>query len=165
MAGDTPPAPRGPGGPGGPPQRDVEVSLEGIDRLWPRAEQQVPGWRTITVQLPSKADAPVSFSIDTGTGGQPQSRGQLTLDRATGEVTKWETFSDGSPGRRLRILLRFAHTGEVAGVVGQTIAGAVSLGGAFLVWTGLALAWRRFRAWSARRTAAASRGFGQQGQI
>jgi hypothetical protein len=47
--------------------------------------------------------------------------------------------------------LRFAHTGEVAGIVGQTVAGLASAGGALLVWTGLALAWRRFRSWSARR--------------
>jgi hypothetical protein len=48
-------------------------------------------------------------------------------------------------------LLRFAHTGEVAGIVGQTVAGLVSAGGAFLVWTGLALAFRRFRVWAGRR--------------
>ena len=47
--------------------------------------------------------------------------------------------------------MRFAHTGEVLGIPGQTIAGAVSAGGAVLVWTGLALAWRRLRAWLKRR--------------
>ena len=35
-------------------------------------------------------------------------------------------------GRRLRTWLRFAHTGEVYGLVGQTIAGLVSFGGAVL---------------------------------
>jgi uncharacterized iron-regulated membrane protein len=34
--------------------------------------------------------------------------------------------------------------------LGQTIAGLASLGGVVLVWTGLALTWRRFRAWRAR---------------
>jgi len=33
---------------------------------------------------------------------------------------------------------------------GQTVAGLASLGGCFLVWTGLAMAWLRFRSW--RRT-------------
>ena len=47
--------------------------------------------------------------------------------------------------------MRFAHTGEVLGIPGQTIAGVVSAGGAVLVWTGFALAWRRFRAWLKRR--------------
>ena len=58
-----------------------------------------------------------------------------------------ETFADNSPGRRARSILRFAHTGEVAGIVGQTVAGLVSAGAVVLVWTGFALAWRRFRAW------------------
>jgi hypothetical protein len=40
----------------------------------------------------------------------------------------------------MRSYLRFAHTGEVAGVAGQSIAGLASLGGAMLVWTGLSMA-------------------------
>ena len=54
-------------------------------------------------------------------------------------------------GRRLRMVLRFAHTGEVVGIVGQTIAGVVSAGASVLVYTGLALSWRRFRSWQVRR--------------
>ncbi len=58
---------------------------------------------------------------------------------------KWETFSSNSRGRQLRTILRFAHTGEVLGLPGQTIAGIASAGGAVLVYTGLALSLRRFR--------------------
>jgi hypothetical protein len=36
--------------------------------------------------------------------------------------------------------------------VGQTVAGLASLGGAFLVYTGLSLAWRRFYSWKGRRS-------------
>jgi hypothetical protein len=35
---------------------------------------------------------------------------------------------------------------------GQIIAFIASLGGGFLVWTGLALSWRRFRAWQVKRS-------------
>ena len=56
---------------------------------------------------------------------------------------RWQPFS-AEPGRRLRSILRFAHTGEVLGIVGQTIAGIVSLGAVLLVYTGLALSLRRF---------------------
>ncbi len=63
----------------------------------------------------------------------------------------WETFGDLSRGRQVRSWLRFAHTGEVYGLAGQTVAGLVSAGGVALVYTGLALAWRRFRAWLGRR--------------
>ena len=47
--------------------------------------------------------------------------------------------------------MRFAHTGEVLGLAGQTVAGLVSAGGVVLVWTGIALALRRFLAWIKRR--------------
>src|SRR5262249_23057260 len=78
--------------------------------------------------------APIAFTIDEGGAGQPQHRGTLTIDRATGEAS-WEGFDQLSPGRRLRSILRFAHTGEVAGIVGQTIAGLVSLGAGVLVYS------------------------------
>jgi len=103
--------------------------------------------------LPTAATAPLTFNIDSGNGGQPQKRAQLVLDRATGNVVRWEPFSTYTRGRQLRSILRFAHTGEVVGVAGQTIAGLVSLGGAFLVFTGLALAIRRLLGWRARRRA------------
>ncbi|HEV2864325.1 MAG TPA: PepSY-associated TM helix domain-containing protein, partial [Pyrinomonadaceae bacterium] len=124
---------------------------EGLGRLLERAERQEPGWRIITLQLPTKPDAPVTFALDRGDGGQPHLRSTLALDRSTGEVARWEPFASLTTGRRLRSILRFAHTGEVLGLVGQTVAGLVTLGGAFLVYTGLSLALRRLFAWVARR--------------
>lgn len=126
--------------------------LAGMDPLLATARGRVEGWRTISLSIPKSADAPVVFNIDRGTGGQPQKRASLTLDRATGAEVKWEPFGAGTLGRRMRSILRFAHTGEVLGVVGQTIAGLVSLGAVVLVWTGLSLSLRRLRAWRGRRT-------------
>ena len=103
----------------------------------------------LTLQPPAPGVDTVRLTLDAGTGGQPQHRAQLALSRTDGRVLKWEPFSAGSPGRRARSILRFAHTGEVWGIAGQTLAGLVSLGAAFLVWTGLSLALRRLRsAWS-----------------
>ena len=65
------------------------------------------------------------------------------MDRATGEIVKWEPYASQSPGRRLRTWSRWIHTGEAGGVIGQTVAGLVSAGAVVLVWTGIALAWRR----------------------
>ena len=154
IVGETPPAPRNqtnaaPGAPKTSPEKS-EASAN-LDALWTRAEQQVPEWQSISLQLSPSADAPLTFAIDRGNGGQPQKRSQLVLDRKTGNVVRYEPFSSYSTGRQLRSILRFAHTGEVLGVIGQTIAGIVSLGGAFLVWTGLALAWRRLRGWKEKR--------------
>jgi uncharacterized iron-regulated membrane protein len=117
-----------------------------------QAQRQEDGWRTVNLRLPSAADAPLVFAIDRGDGGQPHLRSTLTLSRA-GEVVTYESFSSQSPGRQLRSIMRFAHTGEVLGLPGQTIAGLVSAGGVVLVWTGIALAWRRLRAWIKRRGA------------
>ena len=68
---------------------------------------------------------------------------------------KWEPFSSLSAGRRLRSYLRFGAHRRSVGLAGQTIAGLASLGGAVLVYTGLALAIRRLWAWRARRASAA----------
>jgi uncharacterized iron-regulated membrane protein len=130
---------------------ETAASARSFDALWVRAERQVPGWRTITLRVPPSPTAPLAFAIDKGDGGQPHLRSTLTLDRETGDVVSYEAFSDLTLGRRIRNVMRFAHTGEVLGIPGQTVAGVVSAGGAVLVWTGLALAWRRFRSWVERR--------------
>lgn len=154
VVGESPPAPRA-AQPAAPPTANNQpaMPIENLNSAWVRAEQQVNDWRSISLLLPVNASAPLTFNIDRGNGGQPQMRGQLVLDRATGNVVRWEPFSSYTRGRQLRSILRFAHTGEVAGVVGQTIAGLVSTGGAFLVVTGLALAIRRLRAWLPRTVA------------
>lgn len=172
LAGEAPPQPSGaprPGSPAGAGARGAArggdtvreprapLLLEGLDQRFATADRQIAGWRAMTIRLPQAAGQPYVFTIDEGYGGQPQKRGTLTINQASGAVEKWETFADQSAGRRLRSWFRFAHTGEYYGLTGQTIAGIVSAGGVVLVWTGVALAWRRFRAWTSRRpTTAAS---------
>jgi uncharacterized iron-regulated membrane protein len=114
-----------------------------FDGLFERAALQVYDWKTITMSLPSSGAATVSFAIDQGNGGQPQLRHNLTLRTENGEVAAWEPFQSQSPGRRARSWVRFLHTGEALGIVGQTVAGLVSLTSVVMVWTGLALAYRR----------------------
>jgi uncharacterized iron-regulated membrane protein len=131
-------------------ERGAAATLAGLNGTWAQAERQVPGWRTINLRLPQSGNAPLAFAIDRGDGGQPHLRSTLTLDRESGRVVSYEDFSALSTGRRIRNVMRFAHTGEVLGIPGQTIAGLVSLGGVVLVWTGIALALRRFSAWRGR---------------
>jgi len=125
--------------------------LDGLDVLVTSAARQSPGWKTINLRIPTSDRAPVVFAIDRGDGGQPQLRSTLSLNRTTGAVVSSESFSDQSLGRRLRSISRFAHTGEVLGLPGQTIAGLATAGAVVLVWTGIALALRRCRAWVSRR--------------
>lgn len=156
VVGETPPAPRANQAPQSQPANNQTSSLSNVDAAWQKAEQQVSDWRSISMQIPASTSAPLMFNIDRGNGGQPQKRAQLVLNQATGEVVRWEPFSSYTRGRQLRSILRFAHTGEVVGIAGQTIAGLVSMGGAFLVFTGLALAIRRLVA-SLRRRAKVSK--------
>jgi uncharacterized iron-regulated membrane protein len=160
IAGEEPPAARGRQGEGGTreggnreggSQRDAAIAVEGLNTAWSVAEAHVPGWRSINLRLPQSGRAPLVFAIDRGDGGQPQLRSTVTVDRASSQIVSDETFDTQGPGRRLRSISRFAHTGEVLGIPGQTIAGLATAGAVFLVWTGLALAWRRWRAWIKRR--------------
>ncbi len=115
-----------------------------LQALVAKAAAETPGWRTITVNLPEPVHEPVVVAVDRGTGRQPSKREELLFDRTTGELVGRGGYPTFSRGFRIRRWLRFAHTGEVYGVIGQTIAGAVSLGVAVMVWTGLAMSWRRF---------------------
>ncbi len=127
------------------------VSVDGLDARLQTARAQAGDWQTINMRLPNTPSAPVVFAIDRGDGGQPHLRSTLTLDRATGAVLSYQTFADQSRARQLRSLMRFAHTGEVLGIPGQTVAGIATAGSIVLVWTGFALSFRRCRGWLARR--------------
>lgn len=116
-------------------------------------ESRAPDWRTISLSLPRQRTAEYTFTIDRGTGGEPQKRAQLVVGHAGAEA-KWQAFSDQPTARRWRSILRFAHTGEVLGLVGQTVAGLVSLAACLLVYTGLALSLRRLLVWFRRRRTA-----------
>ena len=160
--GEAPPPParaaaaRG-GGPGGAAGASASNAGPGtqidsvqLDTMIAAAAAHMPDWKTISVALPA-ANAPrVVLALDAGDGGQPHKRATLTLDRRNGEIVRWEPFASQSPGRQARTWLRFAHTGEVYGLTGQTFAGLVTGGGAVLVWTGIGLALRRFVAWRKR---------------
>jgi uncharacterized iron-regulated membrane protein len=103
----------------------------------------VGDWETLSMQVSNSPQSSASFRIDRSAGGQPAKVYNLEMNTADGAVTSWTTFADKSPGTRARFNIRFLHTGEVFGFLGQTVAGLVSLAACFLVWTGLALAWRR----------------------
>jgi uncharacterized iron-regulated membrane protein len=132
------------------PKNEALPAWQGVDAWIATAESKMSGWKTITVRnAPTRT---VSLSVDAGTGGQPQKRATLTLDRLTGAETRWETFSSNNLGLKLRMLARVAHTGEVGGIVFQALAGLASFVGAVLVYTGIALSLRRLAAWRRRRS-------------
>jgi uncharacterized iron-regulated membrane protein len=127
------------------------------DRLFAAAKGINPDWRTIAISVVKDSNAPVSASIDVGTGSQPQKRTQYLLNRDTGAVVRSNTFASGTLGQRLRALVRFGHTVEYYGWVGQAIAAIASLGACLLVYTGLSLSIRRLSAALKRRKTICSR--------
>jgi uncharacterized iron-regulated membrane protein len=130
------------------PSAVVTASLES---LVARAEERVPSWRTMIIRLSARPAGPVSFSISDRNHWNGFARSTLTLNGATGAEASFESYAGTSRGQKLRGWMRFAHTGELGGRVGEAVAGLASAGGAFLVWTGISLAIRRLAAWSARR--------------
>ena len=119
--------------------------LASFDAFLARAEQQAPGWIMMMMRLPPRGDGPITVLIQEPTAPHIFARSQLALNRFTAKIVKWEPYAAASTGRKLRVWVRGLHTGEALGFAGQTIAGLASLGGCFLVWTGFAMTWRRFR--------------------
>jgi uncharacterized iron-regulated membrane protein len=152
----VPPQQQGPPGGGGGPQggpgggQDQPYVLpENLNALWAKGEAQAPGWKSISLRLPPAKEA--VFTIDEGKSWNIFGRSTLTLDGASGEITKWEPYTEMNAARQLRTWFRFTHTGESGGIVGQIVGFIACIGGAFLVWTGFSLAFRRFGKWLKRR--------------
>lgn len=103
----------------------------------------VSSWKTITFSGSTNLAEPTRFDVDFGNGAQPHLRRQVVISRSGAVAEKRDTFSQRSPGTQARVVIRFLHTGEVLGLVGQTLAGLGSLATLFLVWSGLALSYRR----------------------
>jgi uncharacterized iron-regulated membrane protein len=147
-AGEQPPRASGGGGAQGRPegaavaQNPAAVQRLSYDALLAAAAAQGE-WRTLTLNLPTPEAPTVRIGVDQGNGGQPHLRHNLTLDAATGAVAAWAPFSSQSAGQKARSWIRFLHTGEALGIIGQTVAGLVSFTSILMVWTGLALAYRR----------------------
>jgi uncharacterized iron-regulated membrane protein len=126
------------------------VLPENINEIWTKAETHTP-YKSISLRLPITKDS-VVFTIEEGIYWNIFARSTLTIDAKTGEVAKWEAYGEQNSGRQLRSWMRFTHTGETGGIVGQFIGFLACIGGAFLVWTGFSLAWRRFNGWRANHS-------------
>ena len=121
------------------------VLPENLDEIWAKAENYTD-WKSITLRLPIMNDSAV-FTIEEGKYWNKFGRSSLTIDTKTSEISKWESYGEQNSARQIRSWVRFTHTGETGGIIGQFIGFLACVGGAFLVWTGISLALRRFRNW------------------
>ena len=119
--------------------------LVSFQSILDKAKGVESGWNSISIIVPNSDKAKtVDVLIDTGNGKQAQTQQTITYDRETGDVASVKGPNEmATPTQALRRYIRFLHTGEVYGFIGQTLAGIASLACLFLVWTGFALAWRR----------------------
>ena len=136
-----------------PPEAPEEPSspdeYKGMDTLVAAALRHEPAWRLATLRFGPGPEAPVTVTLDRSRmGTRPDLRTTLVMDRTTATVVGEET---PSRARTTLVWIRWLHTGEAFGFIGQTIAGIASLAGCFLVYTGWSLSWRRFLAWRRRR--------------
>ena len=127
----------------GQPEAATAVDLQ---QILDSAEQKEPGWRSIRVPLQDPHAPTMAVFIDFLDGGRPDRQTQMVFDRTTGMIVRIDAFSSLSLGRQLRSFMKYIHTGEAGGVAGETVAGLTSLSSCVLVWTGLSMAIRRFRA-------------------
>jgi uncharacterized iron-regulated membrane protein len=115
--------------------------------MWAQAERQMPTWSQISMRLPARDAGPLQFTLTDGAHWNKFARSTLTLNSKDGAVIQWSPYSASSTGQKARGWLRYAHTGELAYLPGQIVAGVGCLGGVMLVWTGISLALRRLRSW------------------
>lgn len=105
-----------------------------------------PDWQAISFTFPRSGTlpAPLDITVIEPAPFMTAGRVMMHVDPYTGAELQSTSFADRSPGMRARIWIRFLHTGEAFGLVGKLIATLATAASLVLVYTGFALAWRRF---------------------
>jgi uncharacterized iron-regulated membrane protein len=135
---------KGPGGGGG-KETPAPLSLAGLNQAWAIAAGNVANWESISARLPATTGGTANFTISESHRGRPDLKTQMSINLASGKVETVEPFSSYTTGRQARFWIRWLHTGEAGGWLGQLVAAFAAMGAVFLVWTGFALSWRRFK--------------------
>ncbi len=131
-------------------QKEHHALVQGLasyESLFHRAKQHAQengaeDWYSMWMEV-GEVHGAVEFYIDRSIGRRPDHAYNLVLDADDGRVLEVKRASDWSAGDQAWGIARHLHTGELFGVIGQTFAGLASLAACILVYTGLALAWRR----------------------
>ncbi|WP_367872306.1 PepSY-associated TM helix domain-containing protein [Luteolibacter sp. Populi] len=140
-AGEAPPPPKGPP-PAKPKGPAPAIDTAGWNGGLGAAAAVNARWESIQFQFPQGKD--LVFNIAESHRGRPDLKQTVTVALPGGEVKKVENFEALGKGRQWRLWARWIHTGEAGGSVGQGIAALSAMAVLLLVWTGLALSWRRF---------------------
>ncbi len=131
--------------------KPLEVSAQQAAKQLPIALQLAklntlyPQWNNMQFSLDLVPTDSKLYQVDNGNGGEPHKRVKVLLSTQTGEVIQQQEFDQLSTYSKMRSYIRFLHTGEVFGPIGQTIMGIASLFACLLVYTGAMMSWRRWR--------------------
>jgi len=137
--------------PPGPRQKRITVDLingkQTYEKLFSVAKQHAVDngandWHSMWLEF-GREVGNTRFYIDRTLGNNYDMAYALYLDNDTAEVVRVKRGSDWSNGDQAWGVVRFVHTGEYFGLIGQTIAGLSSLAACILVYTGFTLSWRR----------------------
>lgn len=159
-AGNTAPGASAAGAPGAAARENGERNqspaaaphvLASLDPMFATVAAAKPEWQTLTITTPAPRDSVVQFAVAEGNTYRPDLKTQYFFNAETGAQSRITNFDSLSTSRKIRGWTRFGHTGEIFGLTGQSIATFVSFVGAILVWTGLALAYRRLTAFIRRK--------------
>lgn len=111
-------------------------------------QRELPAWQTITFRFVHQPDVakpqPASFTVREQGSWPRTATTTIQFDPFTGALLQRDDYDGLSAARKVRAWTRYLHTGEALGGIAQLIAGLASVGGCFLVYTGFALARRRF---------------------
>jgi uncharacterized iron-regulated membrane protein len=123
---------------------EAASSRASLEDLRQAAIAQTPSWKRMTLPVATEGEQ-VEIVLELKSTERRPPRQTVVLNSADASVIRVQPpqVAAQTPGQKARSWMRFAHTGEQYGIVGQTIAGIASLAACFLVYTGLALAWRR----------------------
>lgn len=124
---------------------DVQAPRASAQQLLEVARTTLVDWQRITLPESGRSEN-VDLSAELKSDELRAPRQTLTLSTLDASVIRLSpppAANAQTAGQRARGWMRFVHTGEEYGVLGQTIAGLASLAACFLTYTGLALAWRR----------------------
>lgn len=116
-----------------------------LQQLFDSTAANSGNWQRITLPLAGRSEH-VEATVELKSEERRPPRRTVVLNRTDASIVEVKGAAGAavpSRGQQARTWLRFVHTGEQYGIVGQTIAGLASLAACFLVYTGLALAWRR----------------------
>ena len=118
----------------------LQGEIVSLDRLveQARAQSRRDG-RRVQITLPEPDAATTRVALDFGNGVEPGAIHTYDIRRDGQAIQRLDPRADMPLARKARIFIRFLHTGEVFGLIGQTLAGIASAVAVLLVYTGLCL--------------------------